>query len=958
MPYSYNLFLVLLSLLVAFLASLVSLAIVAGIRRYPINRLLWGGMGGMVMGLGIWLTHYVGMLAYHLPIEIGYDAALTLYSMLAAMVASAIAFWQLTRTDSAVRPLEQGLATLFMALGIILMHYLGIYSMRLNPAVEFSILSLLMAAAIALLASFYAIRFNIEQSNGESLLGWHALYAALVMALAIGGLHYGAMWGMEIDSHAICLAVGNGLDSRTITGLVVLGVMPIMAIILWLLILEIRLVQRQNQIDNEALNRAQQLAAETHQRLLQSEALSNRLLETIGVVVAVLDRQGKVVRFNQRAERTTGFMKHEVIGYYFWEKLIPSGAVEEVKRVFSNLIAGQFPNHHINPWRHHHGGEVLIEWSNTAIINSSGEVEYVIATGIDITESRKIEEALRIAAIAFETHDAIAILSADAHFLRVNHAFSRITGYSNEEVVGQTPKLLKSGRHSSEFYRDLWKSLIEQDSWVGEIWNRRKNGEIYPEYLRITAVRNRDSVVTHYVSTFSDLTAIKDAETQLSYYSHFDELTNLPNQRFFMEKLHREILTLTRSGGRAALFYIRMVKFNELQINIGRAGMEGFLVELANLLYTLHKNRIEAGYLGQGNFAYYTLMNSSSHDIHYHQMAEAAQTVIEEVQSGFHANGQIFFAHLSIGIALFPAVGVDAEEVLHQAWLAAEESYTRDGSNSYGFFTREIQDAAHKSHQMDIALRWAVSHNELALYYQPQWDSEQRLIGAEALLRWSHDGKAISPAEFIPLAEKSNLIIDIGNWVLQQSLRDTAELIEQVGSVDYSTTSINVSTIQLAQEDFVEQLHRFVQSSRVAPAAIKLEITETSMVNDPKAVAKQLARLREMGFSIALDDFGTGYSSLSYLAQMSIDQLKIDQSFVRDMVRSPSARGIVETIIQMSRSLAMDVIAEGVETEQEMVMLQQMGCFKFQGYYFARPMPFADFKALLAIEVEGKEGKR
>lgn len=950
MSYSYNLFLVLLSLLVAFLASLVSLAIVAGIRRYPINRLLWGGMGGMVMGLGIWLTHYVGMLAYHLPIEIGYDAALTLYSMLAAMVASAIAFWQLTRTDLVVRPLEQGLATLFMALGIILMHYLGIYSMRLNPAVEFSILSLLMAAAIALLASFYAIRFNIEQSNGESLLGWHALYAALVMALAIGGLHYGAMWGMEIDPSAICLAVGNGLDSRTITGLVLLGVMPIMAIILWLLILEIRLVQRQNQIDNEALNRAQQLAAETHQRLLQSEALSNRLLETIGVVVAVLDRQGKVVRFNQRAERTTGFMKHEVIGYYFWERLIPLAAVEEVKRVFSNLIAGQFPNHHINPWRHQHGGEVLIEWSNTAIINSSGEVEYVIATGIDITESRKTEEALRIAAIAFETHDAIAILSADARFLRVNHAFSRITGYSNEEVVGQTPKLLKSGRHSSEFYRDLWKSLIEQDSWVGEIWNRRKNGEIYPEYLRITAVRNRDSVVTHYVSTFSDLTAIKDAETQLSYYSHFDELTNLPNQRFFMEKLHREILTLTRSGGRAALFYIRMVKFNELQINIGRAGMEGFLVELANLLYTLHKNRIEAGYLGQGNFAYYTLMNSSSRDIHYHQMAEAAQTVIEEVQSGFHANGQIFFAHLSIGIALFPADRVDADEVLHQAWLAAEESYTRDGANSYGFFTREIQDAAHKSHQMDIALRWAVSHNELELYYQPQWDSEQRLIGAEALLRWSHDGKAISPAEFIPLAEKSNLIIDIGNWVLQQSLRDTVELIEQVASTDYSTTSINVSAIQLAQEDFVEQLHRFVRSSGVAPTVIKLEITETSMVNDPKVVVKQLARLREMGFSIALDDFGTGYSSLSYLAQMSIDQLKIDQSFVRDMAQSASARGIVETIIQMSRSLAMDVIAEGVETEQEVVMLQQMGCAKFQGYYFARPMPFADFKALLAIE--------
>ncbi|QEP44444.1 phosphodiesterase [Ectothiorhodospiraceae bacterium BW-2] len=682
--------------------------------------------------------------------------------------------------------------------------------------------------------------------------------------------------------------------------------------------------------------------------LLQSQRFASELLETVAAVVTVIDSEGRIVCFNRAAERVTGFTREEIVGQPVWEWVIPQRARQQVIQVFHSLMAGNFPSHHINPWLCKDGHEVVLEWSNSALLDSDGEVAYVVATGIDMTEIEQSRRELQIAAVAFETHEAIAIISPEARFLRVNGAFSRITGYLNSEVVGQSTSLLKSGQHDKQFYQQLWQSLLAQGSWSGEIWNRRKSGEIYPEYLRITAVRDLQGKLTHYVATFTDLSDIREAEEQLNYHSRFDEITNLPNQRFFLEKLHRQQGLLQRQHKRALLFYIHLLQFNELQVNIGRVEMENFLIEVAKLLHQLHSTPLESGYLGSGNFVLLAEI-APNHSI-YHHAIRVVESLFEELQAGFGNSGEHFFPRATVGVTTLPQSRTLPEEILHQGWLAAESAWQISGANSFQLFSRDIQKAAYKSHQLDIALRYAVSRDELELYYQPQYNQQQQLIGAEALLRWHRDGEFVSPAEFIPLAEKSNLILDIGNWVLQRTVRDSVQLLHGCTLSSFKAISMNVSAMQLAQPDFVDQLQQQLNNYHLAPKWLKLELTETSMINDPMVVRQQLTQIRRLGVKIALDDFGTGYSSLAYLANMPIDQLKIDQSFVKEMNCTDTSRVIVNMIIQMARSMNMEVIAEGVESKEQLQLLQQMACYQFQGFYFAKPMPFDDLLQLVRVD--------
>jgi diguanylate cyclase (GGDEF)-like protein/PAS domain S-box-containing protein len=576
--------------------------------------------------------------------------------------------------------------------------------------------------------------------------------------------------------------------------------------------------------------------------------------------------------------------------------------------------------------------------------NASGEIVGLFGVARDVTERKLAENELRIAA-AVESQESTMITDADCVILRVNQAFTDMTGYTSEDVVGQTPRLLKSGRHDVNFYREMWESIRQKGSWRGEIWDRRKNGKVYPKMLTISAVKS-GSTITHYVGSHIDISEHKAAEDAIKHLAFFDQLTGLPNRRLLLDRLRHALAFSARNGAGGALLFIDLDNFRTLNETLGHNMGDLLLQQVAKRLELCVRKSDSVARLGGDEFV--VMLEGLSCE----SLEAAAQTkiVCDKILASLNQPYQLVLHNYrstpSIGAALFGSDPQPMEELLKQADIAMYQA-KKDGRNTMRFFDQQMQDAVNARASLEVQLVKALENQEFRLFYQVQMDSARKPLGAEALIRWMHPERGlVFPAEFITLAEETGLILPIGQWVLNTACAQLKVWQQEALTRDL-VLSVNVSSQQFRQPDFVSEVLSVVNQHEIDPSRLKLELTESLLLDDIEETIANMNALRAVGIRFSMDDFGTGYSSLQYLKRLPLDQIKIDQSFVRDITTSSSDNAIVHTIIAMAKSLNMSVIAEGVETRQQRQLILDGGCTDYQGYLFGRPMPIEEFNALL-----------
>jgi diguanylate cyclase (GGDEF)-like protein/PAS domain S-box-containing protein len=566
----------------------------------------------------------------------------------------------------------------------------------------------------------------------------------------------------------------------------------------------------------------------------------------------------------------------------------------------------------------------------------------VWAVVIYLRETGKTEDDLRIAATAFDSNECMMITDASCEILRVNKAFTFVTGYTEEEVIGKTPGVLKSSRHEASFYEAMWTNIRKTGSWQGEVWDRRKNGEIYPTWFTITAVKDKLGKTTHYVGMVTDITRRKSAEEEIAHLAFYDPLTQLPNRRLLIDRLQQALATSARNETYGALLFIDLDNFKTLNDTMGHDIGDLLLKEVAQRLNTCVREVDTVARLGGDEFV---LMLEDLNG-NAAEAAAQAQVVGEKILASLNQEYQLgeyqHHSTPSIGITLFSDLVDTVDELLKRADLAMYQAKA-SGRNTLRFFDPDMQATINARAGMESDLREAIRANEFVLYYQIQVNQDGLPTGAEALLRWSHPKNGmVSPTMFIPLAEDTGLIIPLGKWVLHTACMQLKRW-SQNPETAHLTLAVNVSQRQFHHPDFVTLVLSAIKRSGANPARLKLELTESILVEDVEATIAKMAMLKSKGIGFSLDDFGTGYSSLSYLKRLPLDQLKIDQSFVRDVFTDANDASIVRTIVALGQSLGLDVIAEGVETDAQRSFLAAQGCRAYQGYLFGRPVPIEEF---------------
>jgi len=542
-----------------------------------------------------------------------------------------------------------------------------------------------------------------------------------------------------------------------------------------------------------------------------------------------------------------------------------------------------------------------------------------------------------------------AIMLADAAqcILQVNAAFCRLTGYRAEEVIGKSPKLLASGRQGPSFYAKMWQTLRESDTWEGEIWNRRKCGEIYPEWLIINVLRDAFGQLTGYVATFSDISKLKHAESEIQHLAFYDPLTALPNRRLLLDRLQQARVSGKRKAEHGALLIIDLDNFKILNDTLGHDIGDYLLIEVACRLKQCIRECDTAARQGGDEFA----VMLGALDPHPQMAAISAEAVAEKVREELSrpvmlAHGQDYYCTASIGVSLFRGQDKTVDTLLKQADIALYKA-KEAGRNTTRFFDQAMQTTLDRRARLESGLRHALVREEFVLHAQPLVDRANGLVGAELLLRWLPAGQAlVPPDDFIPLAEESGLIVPIGLWVLDQAC---AILRRWDGDPRKRELylAVNVSARQFRQPDFVEQVSAALARHGADPRRLRLELTESLLLDKVDEVVFKMRALCLLGVRFSLDDFGTGYASLSYLKKFPFEQLKVDRSFVRDIMTDPDDAAIIRAIIAMGRSLRLSVVAEGVESQGQYSYLVEHGCTLFQGYMFGRPQALAKFEAEL-----------
>ncbi|MCM2288923.1 MAG: EAL domain-containing protein [Sulfuritalea sp.] len=708
-------------------------------------------------------------------------------------------------------------------------------------------------------------------------------------------------------------------------------------------------------------DRAVRLARDMTRSLRESEARFRVLVEQAPDAITVYDVDlDRFVDVNAQAEKLFGCTRDELLAESI-ERFYPPDnfggklARDNVREMIERTLAGE---HMVfdRTIRNAQGRLVRCEM-RLARLPSAGQ-RLIRGSFVDITERKRAEAELQVAAITFESQEGTMITDAETVILRVNRAFTEITGYSSADAIGNTPRLLRSGHHDDAYFREMWHSLEATGSWRGEIWNRRKNGEIYPGWLSITAVKTHSGAVTHYVGSFSDITQRKAAEDEIRHLAFYDALTRLPNRRLMLDRLRQTLTTSARYGRHGALMLFDLDDFKTLNDTLGHDVGDQFLVEVASRMESCLRECDTVARLGGDEFV--VILEDLDAEALAAMQAESVAVKIQNAlnqpylldlsAASGELNTRIYHCTASIGITLFRDQSVSVDELLKRADTAMYQSKSA-GRNTLRFFDPEMQAAVSARAALDTDLRSAIAENEFILHYQPQVDDEGRVTGAEALVRWQHPQRGlVYPLEFIQQAEASRLIMPLGRWVLEAACRQLAAWATQPDTA-HLTVAVNVSGRQLHQIDFVDQVLAVLRETGADPHRLKLEVTESVLLHDIEDIVAKMTALKTEGVSFSLDDFGTGYSSLFYLKRLPLAQLKIDQSFVRDVLTDSNDAAIARTVIALGQSLGLAVIAEGVETEAQREFLAGHGCRNYQGNLFGRPGPAKDLFGKLKATV-------
>ncbi|WP_420476922.1 EAL domain-containing protein [Noviherbaspirillum sp. ST9] len=571
--------------------------------------------------------------------------------------------------------------------------------------------------------------------------------------------------------------------------------------------------------------------------------------------------------------------------------------------------------------------------------DATGKPVSVVGSWSDVTEDHRASERQQLQAAALaSTRDAVMITDLESRIIYVNPAFTEITGYTEAEIVGRNPRILHSGQHEPEFYEAMWERLRERGQWQGEVWNRRKNADVYPEWLTISAVRDASGKPTHFVAVMTDLTVIKRSEEQLDHLAHYDPLTNLPNRALLRSLLQHAVEKAQRRREQVGVLFLNLDKFKTINDSLGHVAGDQLLMSVTARLTERLAGRQLLGRLSADEFV--VVVESLLG-------AEDAESIAFDLRNAIEApflvdGNQEVYVRTSIGVSLFPQDGLSAHALLQHADAAVHRAKER-GGNQIAFYTAELSMRALAQLQMEAGLRRALRHHKFVLYFQPKVDlASGRITGAEALLRLPRSNQEIVyPSEFIPLAEKSGQIVAIGAWIIDEACRHLRTW-NDAGYTDI-TVAVNVSARQFRSEDLEAVVESALARHGVPAHQLTLELTESMLVDSPEQTIDRLRRMKRSGLQLALDDFGTGYSSLGYLSRLPMDQLKIDKSFVVDIVNDRNAANIASSVIDLAHRMQLRVVAEGVETEEQLAYLDQNHCDEIQGYYFSRPVPAEEF---------------
>jgi diguanylate cyclase (GGDEF)-like protein/PAS domain S-box-containing protein len=668
------------------------------------------------------------------------------------------------------------------------------------------------------------------------------------------------------------------------------------------------------------------------------------LLQNASDGIHILDSSGNIIEVSDSFCTMLGYNRDEMIGMNVsqWDTaLSPSKIPHCITQQMSKKGRSQFETRH----KRKDGSVFDVEVSSYPLELDGKQMLFYSSR--DITERKQALAALNIAATAFESQEGMLITDVEGKILRVNEAFSLITGYTAEDVLGQTPRILNSGRHNAAFYTGMWENIINTGVWKGEIWNRRKNGELYPEYLTITAVKDANGSVTNYVASLADITLRKSAEEEINTLAFYDALTGLPNRRLLQDRLKQALNSSGRSKKVAALLFIDLDNFKELNDTLGHHIGDILLQQVGQRLTACVREGDTIARLGGDEFVV-ILENLSE------QILEAAEqteivgekilaVLIQTYQLGQHAH----HCSCSIGATIFFNHSQSVESLMKQADIAMYQA-KKAGRNTLRFFDSEMQETISARARLEVGLRNALVNQQFQLYYQIQVDNNRCPTGLEVLIRWVHPERGfVSPDQFIPLAEETGLILQIGLWVLETACSQLAKWASQP-ELAHLTIAVNVSAVQFQQDDFADRVMKVIELTGANPHLLKLELTESMLIHDIEGIIAKMQRLKAIGVGFSLDDFGTGYSSLSYLSRLPLDQLKIDQSFVRNLELDSNAVAICAATISMAHSLNLKVVAEGVETEAQSYILQSVhSCDAMQGYLFGKPVPLEQFEKLL-----------
>ncbi len=679
-------------------------------------------------------------------------------------------------------------------------------------------------------------------------------------------------------------------------------------------------------------------------RALQRESEKNiAILHNASDGIHILGIDGNIIDVSDSFCAMLGYRRDEMIGMNVsqWDAKLPRTELANIIKVhYAKQSRSQFETSH----RRKDGSIFDVEVSGFPLELEGMPVMFYSSR--DITERQKTEANLRIAATAFESHEGMLITDAHSAILQANRAFTETTGYALEEILGKNPRMFASGRQDANFYAAMWESINNTGSWEGEIWNRRKNGEIYPEHLTITAVKNNNGIVTNYVATLSDITKDRAAADEIKQLAFFDPLTQLPNRRLLQDRLQQAMASSARSGRSGALLFIDLDNFKVINDTLGHDIGDVLLQQVAVRLESAVREGDSVARLGGDEFVVML------EDLSTEPIEAAAQTesvgvkIFASLSQPYQLAKHEYRNTPSIGATLFNGHDQLADELFKQADIAMYQA-KKAGRNTMRFFDPHMQDTVNTRAAVEVELRKALDSRQFHLYYQIQVDDSGRPLGAEALIRWIHPERGlVAPDQFIPLAEDTGLILPIGQWVIETACAQLR--IWQQNSITRDLMlAVNVSAVQFRDADFAAHVQVALLRNGINPGLLKLELTESLLQDNIEATITTMNALKDVGVQFSLDDFGTGYSSLQYLKRLPLNQLKIDQSFVRNIETDGSDKAIVRTIIAMARSLNLDVIAEGVETHEQRQLLLGKGCAHFQGYLFGKPVPIEQFETLL-----------